>query len=227
MRTLPRGGQTSTVRSRRLSIAPAAFGVLFRSRAGPPITAGNGKTMTGKKGKAIHTQAKGKRTDGKPGRRTAGRAGAGPEDSIEQEEIPAKAATQKPRRAIANRRPRTRDAADACPPAKLTKRGLARLKEEARNIVEKDVKELLRGLKTRALKGSASEIKLLVDLAGLNEEQKPEVKPDNESCTATLQDLASQPEYEGPEAEDAVSAADTQSTGLQSAQSTAERSSKP
>ena len=83
-------------------------------------------------------------------------------------------------------------------------------------MVEKDVKELLRGLKTKALKGSASEIKLLVDLAGLDEEQKPETKPDNESCMAALRELASQPEYQEPE-EDAGSGADSQSGGLQTA----------
>jgi hypothetical protein len=207
-------------------IAPAAFGVLFRSRAGPPITAGNGNTMTKKKGKATRIQAKEKTTDGILGRRTAERAGAGPDGAIEREETPAKAAAQKPRRATANRRPRARGAAGASQPAKAAKCGLARLKEEALNMVEKDAKELLRGLKTKALKGSASEIKLLVVLAGLNEEQKPETNPDNESCMATIQDLVSQPEYEGPE-EDAGSAADSQSGGPQRAQSTEESSSKP
>ena len=92
-------------------------------------------------------------------------------------------------------------------------------------MVEKDVKGLLRGLKSKALKGSASEIKLLVDLAGLTEEQHPEAKSDNESCMATLQELASQPEYQEPE-EDAGSAFDSQSGGLQTAQSGAESSSK-
>jgi hypothetical protein len=211
------GSRTSTVRFRRLSVAPAAFGVLFRSRAGPPIAAGNGKTMTKKAGKASHTQAKEKRTNGKPGGRTAGIASSGTEGTTEQEETTTKVATQKPQRAIANRRSRTREAVDARQPAKPAKRGLARLKEEARNMVEKDVKEILRGLKTKARKGSASEIKLLVHLAGLNE-QKPEAKPDNEGCMAILQDLASQPEYQEPE-ENSV---DSRSGRVQSAQSPAE-----
>ncbi len=84
-------------------------------------------------------------------------------------------------------------------------------------MVEKDVKEILRGLKTKALKGSANDIKLLVHLAELNE-QKPEAKPDNEGCMAILQDLASQPEYQEPE-EDTV---DSRSGRAQSAQSPAE-----
>ena len=207
------------------SIAPVAFGVLFRSRAGPPITAGNGKTMTEKKGKASHTQGKGKTTDRKPDRRTAKSTSAGTLDITEREETPAKTAAEKPRRAIANRRPRARGVAGACRPAEPAKRGLARLKEEARNMVETDAKEILRGLKTKALKGSASDIKLLVHLAGFNE-QKPAAKPDNESCMATLQDLASQPEYQEPE-EDSGSAVDSRSEGLQSTQSAAECPSKP
>lgn len=93
-------------------------------------------------------------------------------------------------------------------------------------MVEKDVKGLLRGLKTKALKGSASEIKLLVDLAGLTEKQNPGTKPDDESCMATLRDLASQPEYQELE-EDAGSAANSLSGGLQTAQNEAESSWKP
>ena len=87
-------------------------------------------------------------------------------------------------------------------------------------MVEKNVREILRGLKTKALKGSASDIKLLVHLAGLNEE-KPEAKPNNESCMATLQDLASQPEYQEPEVGSA-SAVDSRSEESQSTQSAAD-----
>lgn len=74
------------------------------------------------------------------------------------------------------------------------KHGLVRLKEKARNIVEKDARQILKGLKQKARKGSASDVKLLVDLAGLNEE-KPAAKPDDKSCMAMLQTFASQPEY--------------------------------
>ena len=92
-------------------------------------------------------------------------------------------------------------------------------------MVEKDVKEILRGLKIKARKGSTSDIKLLVHLAELNE-QKPEAKPDNEGCMAILQDLASQPEYQEPE-EDTVSTVDSRSGQVQSAQSAAEGPSTP
>lgn len=154
--------------------------------------------MTEKKGQATHTQSKGKITNGKPGRRTAARAGAGSKRAI-QREAPAKSAAQKPQPAIESRQSDAGDPAGIAQPAETlhlspAKRGLVRLKEKARNMVEKDARQILKGLKQKARKGSASDVKLLVDLARLNEE-KPAAKPDDESCMAYLQNLASQPQF--------------------------------
>ena len=64
-------------------------------------------------------------------------------------------------------------------------------------MVEKDARNFLRGLKEKARKGSANDIKLLVDLARMTE-QKPAANPDDESRMELLRDLATQPEYREP-----------------------------
>lgn len=226
MRADPRGGHTSTVRSRRLEIAPATFGDLLSQRVLPRGMAGNGKIMTEKKTKANYTQSKERTTNGESGERTAARASAGTKRAGEREKAPAKAAAQKPRRAGLNRPPGAGKPAGSRQPAKTVhsrsaKRGLARLKEEARNMVEKDGRGFLRGLKEKARNGSRNDIKLLVDLAGLME-QKPAADPDDESRMELIQDLVTQPEYQEP-AEDAGSGGSPKHANFQTASESAEK----
>lgn len=174
---------------------PSAF--FFASALDRQSRAGNGELMTERTATETHPQAKRKSTDAKPGRRTAARAGAGTKRTAERKKTPAKATAKKPRPASEN--VQSGAGGDAgIPNSKGAKRGLADLKEQARNMVEKDAQKILKGLKQKARKGSANDFKLLVDLAGLTK-QKPAANPDGESRSAVLQDLMSEPEYQEPE----------------------------
>lgn len=149
--------------------------------------------MTDKKAKAPHTRAKGTTTNGKPAGRSAGRAASGAKRASERERTSAKPA-KKPRQEGESPLTGAGEPAGASPSAQSPKLGLARLKQEAQNMVERDVKKLLKGLKARAGKGSASDVKLLLNLARLNEQESTK-KPEDGSRLAMLQHLASEPEY--------------------------------
>lgn len=92
-------------------------------------------------------------------------------------------------------------------------------------MVEKDVKQLLKGLKEKARQGSSNDVKLLLDLAKLNKE-KLAAKPDDESCMAMLQELASQQDYQ-EQAEAGDETGNSQPGFLQTAGGAAESPSKP
>jgi hypothetical protein len=188
--------QHSAIRQRVLggSASRAAFGVLFRGAQGRGYPAGNGKTMAEKTRKAIHRTAKGKTTNGKPGKRTRGRARATAKPTLKRKKKAQAEAEKKPATANGGKHSSSRRAE----PIPGEKHGLQLLKQKAIELIDMQGAQLVAALMEAAKKGNASAARLLFMLIQYSE---PEILavPNGRNFMESILKMANEPEFEHPE----------------------------
>lgn len=146
--------------------------------------------MAQKSKKTTHSKAKGKTTHEKLRTTTARRSGVVARRAPKPKKTPAQ-----------SQAPAENQPPDSAASGGSAEHGFARLKKGAQKIVGKDSEKLLDALESKALRGFASSLRYLVDLAKPGESNSAP----NQDCgpfTPVIASMIAEPEYFGPDLDD-------------------------